>query len=129
MDRRRATGPIRCAFCHADLDEPSLSCRRCGTALHPDCGAALPACPTLGCAEVQDKVRAGPPPHRLGFLVQVLVVLLPALPFAVIVVPFYYYCSDHLVTGFHMMASWWPFEGLLLLVGIIAPIALLNGWR
>lgn len=40
---------LRCAYCHDLLGEPRQSCGACGSHVHPDCGAALGGCPTLGC--------------------------------------------------------------------------------
>jgi hypothetical protein len=42
----------RCGFCHDTLED-SLACRGCAVALHPECWGEVEACPTLGCAVVQ----------------------------------------------------------------------------
>lgn len=55
VDRR---DPARCAICH-DALHASIRCDRCGTALHEDCARSLNACPTFGCTERVDEVRAG----------------------------------------------------------------------
>ncbi len=43
------TTPLRCVFCHDDLDTAALAACLCGAVLHPDCRATLSRCPTLGC--------------------------------------------------------------------------------
>ena len=49
---RPRSSPLRCAFCHGDLDCP-VRCRRCGTALHAACQKELTRCPTLGCGLIE----------------------------------------------------------------------------
>lgn len=122
------SGPLRCSLCHADLQEPSVTCPSCGTVLHAECRRELTRCPTLGCESpvaVGDKVAHRP----VSLLALLLVIVMPSIPFLVLWPPFAYYCTDHLVTGFHMMASLWPLEGILLLAGVIGPLVVLNHWR
>lgn len=45
----RGPRPRRCAFCHDDVGWRYVSCRNCGTAIHPACRAHLLRCPSLGC--------------------------------------------------------------------------------
>lgn len=46
-----ALASLRCAFCHDDLGARAVTCTRCGTKLHPDCGRELALCPSLGCGD------------------------------------------------------------------------------
>lgn len=54
---------LRCAWCHADLDQP-VACPGCGTALHRDCWSLTAACPTLGCGDRGAPGRPPPAPRR-----------------------------------------------------------------
>jgi hypothetical protein len=59
---------VRCAYCHDELGEARQTCGACGSHVHPDCGATLGGCATLGCARAIAPKDASKPaaPHVDG---------------------------------------------------------------
>src|SRR5206468_850593 len=124
-----SSAPLRCALCHADLEEPSLTCPSCKTVLHSDCRAELARCPTLGCKPSAPMSEPMAPASQVELVVLLLVVLLPSLPFLVLPVPFRYYCTDPLVTRFDLTVAHRPLKAVLDLPGVSGRVLLLNRWR
>jgi len=48
IERTATREPIRCAWCHGDLDGAFSQCDGCKTVFHEDCGCD--GCPTMGCS-------------------------------------------------------------------------------
>lgn len=49
---------IRCVYCHDQVVDLAVSCGECHAVLHPECGASVDRCPTLGCGARLGKPRA-----------------------------------------------------------------------
>lgn len=55
--RARDQGPLRCAYCREDMDEPAAECSACGVRLHEACARELDRCPTVGCGAARPGAR------------------------------------------------------------------------
>jgi hypothetical protein len=68
IDPPEASDQPRCAYCHDDLDQKTVTCQACRTILHQDCAKELGSCPTLKCP---GKFQLSSTPSALGSPIQI----------------------------------------------------------